>query len=512
MYSANRFPVKLYEGGPVGYAEGGLHDEALAVRRAGRNGDGRLVHVNDDEFAEMVAEYGDPTINPETGMPEFFLGKLGKLLKTIAPIAVSFIPGIGPVAGAALGAGLGALGGGGIKGAILGGISGGLGGAGAAGKLGGTILGNGASAVAQRALGDAVIGGAMGAVTGQDPLKAALMSGGTSFLRGQFAPRAPASSAQGSTASATPAMSSGPDVITQGRGLFDYSMPASAPAGNLSFDTSALGLSPNQYSSFNRALETGLNNGMKTPGTNSFDFSKVGLSPDQMPLMKSVLETGLNNGYAATAPIRMSPAVQASLNTAAANAPAAAPVKFMDRDFLGIKGLPNKYGLGASALAAAAAYDLLKPKDKNSTQTPEEFFGPTFSGSGGRPAGGFRLASNPMPATPESGMSDYGKRYLSGYALGGDVGDEGRSEGNSFAVQGKGTGRSDEIPAMLSDGEYVIDAETVALLGDGSSKAGAKKLDDFRVKIRKQKGKRLAKGKFSHDAKHPEKYMAGGRI
>lgn len=80
-----------------------------------------------------------------------------------------------------------------------------------------------------------------------------------------------------------------------------------------------------------------------------------------------------------------------------------------------------------------------------------------------------------------------------------------------FAVKGKGSGRSDEIPARLSDGEYVIDAETVALLGDGSSKAGADRLDQFRVNIRKHKGKNLARGKFSVNAKKPEAYMAGGR-
>jgi hypothetical protein len=85
----------------------------------------------------------------------------------------------------------------------------------------------------------------------------------------------------------------------------------------------------------------------------------------------------------------------------------------------------------------------------------------------------------------------------------------GRSE---FAVNGPGTGRSDDIPAVLSDGEYVIDAETVALLGDGSSKAGAKKLDDLRVKVRKHKGKKLAKGRFSANAKNPEAYLSGGRI
>jgi hypothetical protein len=85
----------------------------------------------------------------------------------------------------------------------------------------------------------------------------------------------------------------------------------------------------------------------------------------------------------------------------------------------------------------------------------------------------------------------------------------GRTE---FAVNGPGTGRSDDIPAVLSDGEYVIDAETVALLGDGSSKAGAKKLDELRVKVRKHKGKKLAKGRFSANAKKPEAYLSGGRI
>ena len=88
----------------------------------------------------------------------------------------------------------------------------------------------------------------------------------------------------------------------------------------------------------------------------------------------------------------------------------------------------------------------------------------------------------------------------------------GASRRTEFAVNGPGTGRSDEIPAVLSDGEYVIDAETVALLGDGSSKAGAKKLDDLRVKVRKHKGKKLAKGRFSANAKKPEAYLSGGRI
>lgn len=48
---------------------------------------------------------------------------------------------------------------------------------------------------------------------------------------------------------------------------------------------------------------------------------------------------------------------------------------------------------------------------------------------------------------------------------------------------GKGTGQSDDIAAMLHDGDYVMDAETVSALGDGSSKAGREVLEGFREKI-----------------------------
>ena len=55
------------------------------------------------------------------------------------------------------------------------------------------------------------------------------------------------------------------------------------------------------------------------------------------------------------------------------------------------------------------------------------------------------------------------------------------------AVHGAGDGQSDDIPAMLADGEYVIDAETVAQIGNGSTKAGAQALDKFREGIRAHK-------------------------
>jgi hypothetical protein len=54
-------------------------------------------------------------------------------------------------------------------------------------------------------------------------------------------------------------------------------------------------------------------------------------------------------------------------------------------------------------------------------------------------------------------------------------------------VKGHGDGQSDDIPAMLADGEYVFDADTVASLGNGSSDAGAKLLDHFREALREHK-------------------------
>lgn len=52
-----------------------------------------------------------------------------------------------------------------------------------------------------------------------------------------------------------------------------------------------------------------------------------------------------------------------------------------------------------------------------------------------------------------------------------------------FYACGGGTGQSDDIPAMLHDGDYVMDADVVAALGDGSSKAGREVLEGFRSQV-----------------------------
>jgi len=118
---------------------------------------------------------------------------------------------------------------------------------------------------------------------------------------------------------------------------------------------------------------------------------------------------------------------------------------------------------------------------------------------------GMQQARQQMPQRPKDPRMAY---YQYGNAP------QARAEGGLSRVQsmqigGGADGRSDDVNALLSDGEYVFDAEAVAMLGNGSSEAGAKKLDDMRAKLRQHKGKALAGGKISPDAKSPLSYLKG---
>ena len=155
MNDADRHtPVRIYTAQPEhcenDYARGGLVSAAGNVRDAGRNGDNMVIHINKAEFEQLRKDWGDPTINPDTGMPEFF--NVGKFIKKAAgPVVGGLVGAFAPVIGdtlsgalpgvanllgstgmqalgaAGLGAGVGYLTDGG-RGAILGGL-GGVGGA-----------------------------------------------------------------------------------------------------------------------------------------------------------------------------------------------------------------------------------------------------------------------------------------------------------------------------------------------------------------------------------------------
>lgn len=120
---------------------------AQQVAAYGRNGDTTLVHMSEGEVQGLRAlarrAGTDLTVNPHTGLPEAFS------LMSLLPIAAGFIPGVGPMASIALGAGLGALTSKGNP--LLGAVSGGLGAYGGM-NLASGLTGAGADAVAKQAL------------------------------------------------------------------------------------------------------------------------------------------------------------------------------------------------------------------------------------------------------------------------------------------------------------------------------------------------------------------------
>jgi hypothetical protein len=99
---------------------------------------------------------------------------------------------------------------------------------------------------------------------------------------------------------------------------------------------------------------------------------------------------------------------------------------------------------------------------------------------------------------------------IPGHAEGGEI--EGHnpeffSEGGiHHFVQGGGTGTSDSVPAMLANGEFVLPADIVSGLGNGSNDAGAKVLDEFLKVIRAHKQSNNPK-KLPPDSKGPLGYL-----
>jgi hypothetical protein len=418
------------------------------------------------------------------------------LFKAILPIALNFIaPGLGAAIGGAVGlsgaaatafggaiiggASSALTGGNVLQGALMGGLGGGLGNVvgGAANKMLGLNLGQGAQAI----LGSGLVGGAAGVATGQGFLKGVgqgVLGGAVGQLAGGL---------------------SGPTAFQQGLGAAGQTFGQALTAG---YDPKS-------------ALVAGGLSGLATG---------ISYSPSDAAV------SGLRGGQQPETP---------------ANQPAATDAQpgFLQR-FLGIgngnagAGTGGVGTLGRLALAGSALSGLLSAppdvKQAASTLSPEqqEYFNrPSITWDWNKMqrdanASGMSLSQfmasnwnnitggqyNAAPAAPAQNPAAMPANAMPAMAHGGrHMMANGGSPLSAVArfARGAGTGRSDEIDAKLSDGEYVIDAETVAMLGDGSSKAGAQRLDQMREKIRSHKGKALAKGKFSPDAKSPLAYIKG---
>jgi len=462
-----------------GFARGGLMVAGRHLANQGQGGDSMLAHINPREAEVLRRMGGQGTVNPNTGLAEY--KSLKRILKTVIPIATMvFAPSLGTLIGEGLGltgataavvgsglagAGTAALTGGDpLRGAVMGGISGGVGSV--AGDFVNEGLSLGLSAPMAATLGSGLVGGAAGALSGDGFTKGALQGAGGQLLKNFAGPRP----------------TGGLNQSALNEGL------------NQAGDMFAAGYTPEQ------AITGGATAGLFKAGKNAFSTKTP--SKEVLSSLGPTSNRSPNTPYSAATTTPVSGL--AGLGEKAMN-------------WMG-KNKAQTLGLGLSALGALEAMpeDIGQAVSGMSPDQQEYFNRPltnwdwdALRADANRAnlslteymAGDFNNLTSGKYNTKPTGMYRGGSmRMNQGGAL----------QGASRYVKGKGTGRSDEIPAYLSDGEYVIDAETVALLGDGSNKAGAEILNGMRKNIRSHKGKVLAQGQFSPNAKSPLQYLKGG--
>lgn len=457
-----------------GFARGGLAAAAKQLAAKGRGGDTMLAHINPREAEVLRRMGGSGTINPMTGLPEFKGGvakAIGKVVKTVAkavvPVAATAM--FGPIGGAVAGAATGAMGGGGLKGALLGGVTGSLIPGGYLGDVAKTV-GSGLTSVLPSSIANVVTKTISPATLG-----AGVLGGLTSGALGQgFVPGALTA---GGMAAMTPTIQGYADKLTAPGGLFS-----------------------------SQAAGTGVNLGSTVPSAGGPGIQLQGYTPGA-----AIKDTAGN----------LLTSVTDAVSANAGNVAAPAALTAAKESGLFGTGITGSQALaGLTALQAVGGMTV--PQAQQAIQNMPELT-PEQKETLNRELTSYSAQWN-MTTLPSAGTPEYddmmnriqqgiGMYYMNPAITAPDSTQPvqaARGGALSLLARGRGDGRADTINARLSDGEYVIDAETVALLGNGSTKAGAKVLDEMRANLRKQKGKALAQGKFSPDAKSPLAYMKGG--
>lgn len=509
---------KLQSGGgaPMAMARGGLANMRTMARR-GRHGDTMLAHINPEEAAMLRARGGAGTINPDTGLPQYF--SLKKLFKAVLPIATMFVaPYLAPYLGGSMlaagavagGLGAGLTGANVLQGAVLGGLGQGLGG------MVGNAVAPGLTAGTQSLIGSGLIGGAMGAATGQGFAKGALQGAGGAYLGGQFGGLGGEGfKAAGGTFGNM--MTAGYDpkqaVLAGGLSGLAASMsqpPAGgkAPVAPRGFGGEDLGtgvtMSPSDTVIEGLRVSGGDSGSLANLGTINYMTGETGMVPGQAPTLFGAQPK--MTGITAPADNMIS-----SMGTSASPLTAAAKPGILGTGVSPMQAMALASVAGSLGGAPQEAQQAVR---QMSPEQQEYFSRPMFQWDWTRMQrdannAGLGLSQYMAQAWPQITAGTYNQPVQRpAYARGGQAQGGPLSQVARMA-RGAGSGRDDTIDAKLSDGEYVMDAETVAMVGDGSTDEGARRLDKMRVELRRHKGKALAKGKFSPNAKSPLSYLKG---
>jgi hypothetical protein len=540
-------PVGMAEGGIVGLPQ--MTPIAREMAAMGRNGDTMLAHITPQEAMMLQRMGGSGTINPYTGLPEFFIGKLFKSLvkgvkkfakSTVGRIVISVALGafLGPAAAGFLGA---------TSTAAVAAVSGAVGGFGSS-----LLAGDGVKAALRSGITGAILAGGTAAITGgsaaleaRPELNVAYEQQGgflgTVKKTAQNYFGAPVDTANQMYGSAPDpdgigtaidyvtnppigdATAQGPQGLTgneylQGSGgagfsteeinknilnnavdpsLADYSDQFAGPQSQL---PTAPGASPTPGASASGASaspasvtrgglrQAPLNPVAQGPQVNPDVFTKT--LAEQNPL-----EQAYDTASSYLSPNR--PGIQPpNLYETAAKAKTEAATQgiiLTDTQALAqaekvvanqTPGMFTKYGpLAATGIGALALTGNLSSPFEAPEQEPGESY-EAYMARRDAAVAKFREERpeffGSLLASPNQGIMSTQPAYsfqpvMTASRGSGPKGVENFPRKNG-AINGPGTGTSDDIPAMLSDGEFVFTAKSVRNMGGGSRRKGAAKM------------------------------------
>jgi len=424
VYSA-RVPIRL---GTPSYAKGGLASIAENLAEKGRGGDTMLVHMAPEEVSGLrslaMQMGGDLSINPQTGLPEAKF--LKKLFKTVAPMLPFLIPGIGSAIGA----------------------------------LGSKI---GLGALASKSIAAGLIGGFTAPGKGfnfKEGLKTGIMAyGGGKLMEGLQA----AGQAAGPTGgTATEAARIKPSPID--------AYAASAPVVDPSVGVSTGNIGQPQPTYFDPSSELAIAQASAAPPAGTISPPAQTMTFNAPPAASSGPDVSVKGVEDAARGVKNiftgGPEASAAFTEAAGVTPTTALT-------LGTTG----YGLmegdreRESFKAAQAARDEEERKRRRR-------FDDVFAQTLGR-----------VPMAAGGGMVAFADGGMPTFEYGGTT----APTGEPRMVKGAGDGMSDNVPAniegvqeaRLANDEFVVPADVVADIGNGSSSAGAKKLYAMMDRIRR---------------------------
>ena len=494
---------------PEGFAQGG-------IASLGRNGDTMLAHITPDEAAMLRRRGGSGSINPKTGLPEFFslkgaFKKIGRAVKKFASSTVGRIvigaalfmvagpavanllnitapAAVSAVKGFVAGAGGNLLAGGNLKDSLKMGAKGAL----TAGALTGVTQGKSAFKAIPKTLVEVrdVVPGVPGVGSGEAVAPPAVDTTATvpgSPLATAVAAPAPTATFQGTVR--PPLLGAGTPIPATPTGVYNLPGASSSqttqpfsrtltpfPQGVTTAGTSL----PTAPSGFFGNMRAAVTRDTMGAGGSDMGFAE-GLNRAFNPNEIKAAGMSQANDLAITAGIKAGAPGSAAYTTAY-NAAYKAALPGMIQQYapliaggLGIMAATG--GFDAEQPEVPAGFeDMVKgisPGQKLLTQNPE-LYGLQFGGVNTTYA--YNPAQYAMPyapyVPPVSKRQGGGVESLMGYKKGSPASYP-RKTGH---IAGPGTGTSDDVPAMLSDGEFVFTAKAVRAMGNGSRRAGAKRM------------------------------------